>query len=64
MSATRYENESAERLKELLRAKLNERPMDMESIRSINVELAARPEEKETQDAWERFLCRFIQPLP
>lgn len=51
-----YAELTTEQLKTQLRNLLNDEPIDVERIKSINAELACRPDESETQNAWIRFV--------
>ena len=64
MTPNPYEELTSEQLKTLLRSALTETPTNFDIIRQINAELAGRPDQAETQKAWEKFLSGFVQPLP
>jgi len=51
-----YAELTTEQLKTQLRNLLNDESIDVERIKSINAELACRPDEAETQNAWIRFV--------
>lgn len=59
MSPTNYAGLTTEQLKIQLRKLLNDETIDVERIQSINAELACRPDESETQNAWMRFVNRI-----
>lgn len=64
MTPNPYAELTSEQLKTMLRTVLTEEPTNFDTIRRINAELATRPDQEETQKAWQKFLSGFIQPLP
>ena len=55
---TNLENYSSEQLKNLLRDALSAKPLDVEYIKALNAELATRPDQKESEEAWQKFASR------
>ena len=53
------EEYTSEELKALLREELNAVVIDTEKIEKINAELASREDQRETNEAWQRFVARY-----